>query len=82
MPTRYPRLNVVLEPAGFRSVKRLAVRDGVSLSMEARHLIQEALELHEDAYWVEKALLREKSFRRREALSHEQVWGPRTKRQR
>ncbi len=73
MPTKLPRLNVVLEPLSFRSVQQLAAKDSVSLSMKARDLIHEALELHEDAYWVEQAREREKTFVRKNALTHEQV---------
>lgn len=74
MPTKHPRLNVVLEAPALRSIERLAARDGMSLSMKARDLIHEALELHEDAYWVQQAKVREATFRRDEALTHEQVW--------
>lgn len=80
MPTKSPRLNVVLEPPTFHSVERLAARDGVSLSLKARDLIREALELHEDAYWVEKARSRQANFKRNKALTHQQVWFHRTKR--
>jgi len=80
MPTKHPRLNVVLEKPVFHSVERLAARDGVSLSLKARELIHEALELHEDAYWAEKAFARQRSFTRKKALTHEQVWGHRAKR--
>lgn len=74
MPTKLPRLNVVLEPPAYRSIKSLAVRDGVSLSMKARDLIREALELHEDAYLAERVHERAKSFVRSKALTHDQVW--------
>ena len=74
MPTKYPRLNVVLEPMLMDAVRRLAVHDGVSRSLKARDLIREALELHEDAYWAEKAHERMKSFKLSDALTHEQVW--------
>jgi hypothetical protein len=74
MPTKHPRLNVVLEPPTLRSVERLAALDGVSLSLKARELIHEALELHEDAFWVQKAHARRTSFTRSKALTHEQVW--------
>lgn len=77
MPTKHPRLNVVLEPPILRSVERLAAKDGVSLSLKARDLIREALELHEDAYWAEQAHAREATFDRTKALTHEQVWGRR-----
>ncbi len=75
MPTKHPRLNVVLEPPAYRSVERLAKQAGVSLSLKARDLIREALELHEDAYWAEAAHARAKTFDRHTALTHEQVWG-------
>ncbi len=74
MPTKHPRLNVVLEPPTLRSIQQLAARDGVSLSLKARDLIREALELHEDAYLAERAHERAKTFVRSEALTHEQVW--------
>ena len=82
MPTKQPRLNVVLERPVFRSVERLAVRDGVSLSLKARDLIREALELHEDAYLAEQAHERAKTFVRSKALTHEQVWAHLKKRRR
>ena len=75
MPTKHPRLNVVLERPVYRSVERLAVRDGVSLSYKARDLIREALELHEDQYLAERAQERMATFVRSKALTHEQVWG-------
>ena len=43
MPTDKPRLNVVLEPPLYFKVKKLAKRDGVSLSLKARDLIRESL---------------------------------------
>jgi predicted DNA-binding protein len=63
-------------------VKQLAKRDGVSLSLKARDLIREALELYEDAYWAEEAHKRAQTFDRRKALTHEQVWGHLKKRRR
>lgn len=73
MPTKHPRLNVVLERPVYQSVKQLARRDGMSLSLKARDLIRDALELYEDAYWVQEAKAREATFRRDEALTHEQM---------
>ena len=43
MPTDKPRLNVVLEPPLYLKVKKLAKKDGVSLSLKARDLIRESL---------------------------------------
>jgi len=74
MPTKHPRLNVVLERPVLQSVQQLAKRDGVSMSMKARDLIRDALELYEDAYLAERAHERMKTFVRSRALTHEQVW--------
>ena len=82
MATKHPRLNVVLEAPAYQSVKRLAIREGVSLSLKARELIHEALELHEDAYLAERAHERAKTFVRSKALTHEQVWSHLKKRRR
>lgn len=49
MPSVHPRINTVLEPPLYEVVKRLARRDGVSLSQKVRELVREALELREDA---------------------------------
>ncbi len=43
MPTDKPRLNVVLEPPLYLKVKKLAKKDGVSLSLKARDLIRDSL---------------------------------------
>ena len=74
MPTKNPRLNVVLEPPVYLSVKKLAEKNGVSLSLETRDLIKEALEIYEDRYWLEKVKEREKTFVRNRARTHNQVW--------
>ena len=82
MATKHPRLNVVLEKPVLESVQLLAKLEGVSLSMKARDLIQEALELHEDAYLVRRADERAATFVRSKALTHEQVWAHLKKRRR
>ena len=75
MSTKYPRLNVVLEPAVYRMILRLARKEGVSLSLKARDLIREALEFCEDVYWTGQTKIREKTFSRKKALRHRKVWG-------
>lgn len=74
MPAKNPRVNVVLEPPVYRGVQRLARRDGVSLSLEVRDLVREALQLREDVLLAEAAEAREKTFSRGKALSHEATW--------
>lgn len=74
MPTTSPRVNVVLEKPLFLTLKKLAAKDGVSLSTKVRDLIREALEEYEDALLVQFASDRAKTFKRSEALTHNQVW--------
>lgn len=74
MSTTNPRLNVVLEPPLYSAIKRLAERDGVSLSLKARDLIRLAVEYYEDLYWTKEANRREDSFSKKTALSHKQIW--------
>ena len=45
MPAKNPRINVVFEKPRYNSIKRLARRDGVSLSLKVRDLVKEALEM-------------------------------------
>ena len=75
MPTKNPRVNVVLEKPLYESVRRLAEKEEVSLSLKIRDLVRHALEAEEDAALAQFAEEREKSFKRSRALSHKQAWG-------
>jgi len=75
MPTKNPRVNVVLEKPLYDSVRRLAEKEDVSLSLKIRDLVRAALEAEEDAALAQFAEEREKSFKRSRALTHKQVWG-------
>jgi len=75
MPTKNPRVNVVLEKPLYESVRRLAEKEDISLSLKIRDLVREALEAEEDAALAQFAEEREKSFKRSRALTHRQVWG-------
>lgn len=74
MPTSKPRLNVVLDKPVYGSIRTLAERDGISMSLKARDLIREALEIYEDSYWLEKAKERDKTFNMKKARCHKEVW--------
>ncbi|OGQ82873.1 MAG: hypothetical protein A3G40_14780 [Deltaproteobacteria bacterium RIFCSPLOWO2_12_FULL_57_22] len=75
MPTKNPRINVVLEKPLYETVRRLAEKEDVSLSLKIRDLVRAALEAEEDAALAEFAEEREKSFKRSRAFTHKQVWG-------
>jgi len=75
MPTKNPRVNVVLEKPLYERVRRLAEKEDISLSLKIRDLVREALEAEEDAALAQFAEERERSFKRSRALTHKQVWG-------
>ncbi|MBM4135695.1 MAG: toxin-antitoxin system, antitoxin component [Nitrospira sp.] len=74
MPTKNPRVNVVLETPLYNSVEHLAKRDGVSLSLKVRDLIKEALEMEEDVALAVLAEKRERTFSKTKSLKHDEVW--------
>lgn len=74
MPTTNPRVNIVLEKPLYMSLKKLAEKDGVSLSTKVRDLIREALEEYEDAFLLSVAQERAKTFKREKAIPHDQAW--------
>lgn len=74
MATKNPRLNVVLEPSLYSAIRHLARTEGISLSLKARDLIREALEYCEDAYWAKVVKNREKTFNKKSAVSHKEIW--------
>ncbi len=74
MPTKNPRINVMLEERLYQSIQYLARKEGVSLSLKARDLKREALETHEDVLLSDFAETRESTFKRSKALSHEETW--------
>jgi hypothetical protein len=64
-----------LEKPLYDSVRRLASKEDISLSLKIRDLVREALEAQEDAALAQFAEEREKTFKRSRALTHKQVWG-------
>lgn len=74
MPAKNPRINVVLEKPLYDSIEYLAKKDGVSLSLKVRDLVKEALEIEEDMLLSTFAEERERTFRKKKALKHSEVW--------
>ncbi len=75
MPTKNPRVNVVLEKPLYNRVRRLAEKEEVSLSLKIRDLVRQALEAEEDSALAEFAEDREKTFTRSSGVTHRQTWG-------
>ncbi|MFH0975631.1 MAG: hypothetical protein V1874_07590 [Spirochaetota bacterium] len=74
MPTKNPRINVVLEEPLYAAIHDLAERDKVSLSLKIRDLVKEALEIKEDVGLSLFAEERDKSLKKSNALKHNEVW--------
>lgn len=74
MPTKQPRLNVVLEPAVYKTISRMSKKEGLSMSLVARDLLREALLIYEDAFWAKEAEQREKTLAKQKTLRHDQAW--------
>ena len=74
MPTKNPRVNIVVEPPLYSVLHDLAKSEGISMSTIARDLIREAIDLREDVAFASVADTRMKTFDRKVALSHEDVW--------
>jgi hypothetical protein len=74
MPTKLPRINIALEEPLYAMIEELAKVKGFSLSMAARELIKEAIELEEESLLISFAEERDTDFDASGALSHEEVW--------
>ena len=74
MPTKSPRINVVLEKPLYQTIERLANRDGISLSLKVRDLVREALEIEEDIALAGFAEARERTISGLKPLRHDEVW--------
>ncbi|MEK7448409.1 MAG: antitoxin, RHH family protein [Planctomycetota bacterium] len=74
MSVKAPNLNVKLEPGLYQTLNRLARREKISLSLMARDLIKEALEIYEDMYWQKEVQKRDRTFSYKKSLSHDETW--------
>jgi predicted DNA-binding protein len=73
MITKNPRVNVVFDRQIYQAIRRLAQRDGVSLSFKVRDMVKWSLEYMEDIILTHVAEEREKTFNRRKALTHKEI---------
>ncbi len=68
MPTKQPRLNVVLEPYLHKAIALMAKEEGISLSLKARDLLKEAIETHEDVTLNHMAQERSRTLKGKKAI--------------
>lgn len=72
MPTKNPRLNVVLTKAVLQALGEIAESQDKSLSVVAQELIVEALDRHEDLLLSDIAMKREQKAKR--TMPHDKAW--------
>lgn len=72
MPTKKPRLNVVLDDELLEMVEKISKKEGKSMSVVAKELIEDALEKHEDLILSEMAMKREAKSKK--TVSHAKAW--------
>ena len=73
MPTKNPRLNVVLSSDTYETIERIAKQEGKSMSVVAKELMEDAIEKHEDLLLSERAMKREAQSKK--TISHDKAWG-------
>jgi predicted DNA-binding protein len=74
MPSKNPRINVVLDDNLYKNIQFLAETEGVSLSAKVKDLIKEALEVQEDLYLATFAEEREKTWDKSTTRTHDEIW--------
>ena len=74
MPTRNPRVNVVLEKPLYERLQKLAKKEHISLSLKIRDLVREGLDAQEDEELGRFAEERARTFQRGQTLTHQAAW--------
>ena len=72
MPTKNPRLNVVLDGELFKLIEHIAKQEGKSMSVVAKELMEDALDKHEDFLLSQMSMKRE--ARSKKTVSHDKAW--------
>ncbi len=72
MPTKNPRLNVVLDANLYDMVEYLAKLEDKSLSVVAKELIEDAIERHEELILSKMAMKRESKTKK--SIPHDKAW--------
>lgn len=72
MPTKNPRLNIVLDTELYELVEKISKQEDKSMSAVAKELIEDALEKHEDLLLSEMAMKREAKSKK--TVPHDKAW--------
>jgi predicted DNA-binding protein len=72
MPTKNPRLNVVLDDGLYKIIEKISKKEKKSMSVVAKELMEDAVEKHEDLLLSEIAMKRESTSKK--TVSHDKAW--------
>ncbi len=72
MAAKNPRLNVVLSQDTMGVIEQIAKKEGKSLSVVAKELMEDAIEKHEDLLLSEMAMKREGKASK--TITHDKAW--------
>ncbi|RME18498.1 MAG: ribbon-helix-helix protein, CopG family [Bdellovibrio sp.] len=72
MPTQKPRLNVVVTDEIYKIIEQLSIREGKSMSVIAKELLEDAIDKHEDLLLSELTQKREKTSKK--TIPHDKAW--------
>lgn len=73
MTTNLPRLNLTLPVEMMATIQAMAKNSGESASAVARRLLDQALEVDEDAYYIK--LIEDRKLTNTKLYTHEEAWG-------
>ena len=74
MAAKAAQIKISLKHSVYTIIKELAEINGLSIAMETEKLLNEALEIEEDATLASFAMERESNYNRSDALTHGEVW--------
>ena len=74
MTTKNPRINVMLEEPVYDTVRRLAEKENISVSLLIRDMVKEEIERYEDIYLSNLARERKKASGKNDWISPEKMW--------
>ena len=75
MPTKNPRVNVVVDRELFEVLRSVAEERGESISLVVRRYVELGLSLAEDLGLAKIGEERLRTLKRDKTLTHEEVWG-------
>ena len=72
MPTKNPRLNIVINTDLYKIINKIAEKEDKSMSVVAKELLEAAIDKHEDLLLSQIAEKRENASKK--TVTHDKAW--------